>query len=288
MSTTFTVGLIQVNATNEMAPNIRFIEEQTRRAREAGADFVMTPENSTLIGANRADTLAKAQPEESHESLQAMRALARDCGIWFLLGSIHVKVEAERNANRSYLIDPTGAVVASYDKIHMFDVQLAGGESYRESSTFRPGDKTVIAQTPWGKLGLTICYDLRFPYLYRDLAHAGAEMLSIPSSFTVPTGRAHWHALMRARAIETGCYVFAPAQVGAHAGNRKTYGHSVVVAPWGEVLADAGGEQPGFITAEIDMSKVAEARKAVPSLTHDRSYAPPVTVGAAVKAAAAE
>ncbi|HJQ58701.1 MAG TPA: carbon-nitrogen hydrolase family protein [Vineibacter sp.] len=285
MSATFTVGLIQVTATNEMAPNIRFIEEQTRRARDAGADFVMTPENSTLIGANRADTLAKAQPEESHESLHAMRALARDCGVWFLLGSIHVKVEAERNANRSYLIDPTGAVVASYDKIHMFDVQLAGGESYRESSTFRPGDKTVIAQTPWGKLGLTICYDLRFPYLYRDLAHAGAEMISIPSSFTVPTGRAHWHVLMRARAIETGCYVFAPAQVGTHAANRKTYGHSLVVAPWGEVLADGGGEQPGFVTAAIDMAKIDEARKAVPSLTHDRSYAPPTIVGAIAKAA---
>src|SRR5262245_53097414 len=285
MGVKFTVGLIQVTATNEMAPNVRFIEEQTRRAREAGAEFIMTPENSTLIGANRADTLAKAQPEGSHESLQAMRALARECGVWFLLGSIHVKVEPERNANRSYLIDPSGAVVASYDKIHMFDVQLAGGESYRESSTFRPGDKTVIAQTPWGRLGMTICYDLRFPYLYRDLAHAGAELISIPSSFTVPTGRAHWHVLMRARAIETGCFVFAPAQVGTHAANRKTYGHSLVVAPWGEVLADAGGEQPGFVAAEIDMAKLDEARKAVPSLTHDRSYAAPVTVGLTQKAA---
>jgi predicted amidohydrolase len=286
MPATFTVGLIQVNATNEMAPNIRFIEEQTRKARDAGAGFVMTPENSTLIGANRADTLAKAQPEESHDSLAAMRALARECGIWFLLGSIHVKVETERNANRSYLIDPSGNIVASYDKIHMFDVQLAVGESYRESSTFRPGDKTVIAGTPWGRLGMTICYDLRFPYLYRDLAHAGAEMISIPSSFTVPTGRAHWHVLLRARAIETGCFVFAPAQVGTHAANRKTYGHSLVVSPWGEVLADAGGEQPGFITAEIDMGKVAEARKAVPSLDHDRRYAPPVVVGPASRAAA--
>lgn len=286
MAAKFTVGLIQATATNEMAPNIRFIEAQTRLACDAGAQFVMTPENSTLIGANRADTLAKAQPEESHESLQAMQALARACGIWFLLGSTHVKVEPERNANRSYLIDPSGAIVASYDKIHMFDVQLASGETYRESSTFRPGDKTVIAQTPWGKLGMTICYDLRFPYLYRDLAHAGAEMLSIPSSFTVPTGRAHWHVLMRARAIETGCFVFAPAQVGTHAANRKTYGHSLVVAPWGEVLADAGDAQPGFITAEIDMAKVDEARTAVPSLTHDRRYAPPVTVGTATAKAA--
>lgn len=281
MSTKFTVGLIQVNAGNELAPNIAFIEEQTRRARDAGAAFVMTPENSTLIGANRADTLAKAAPEESHPGLASARAVARECGVWFLVGSIHVRIEAERNANRSYLVDPSGAVVASYDKIHMFDVQLAGGETYRESSTFRPGDRAVVADTPWGRLGMTICYDLRFPYLYRDLAHAGATMLTIPSSFTVPTGRAHWHALMRARAIETGCYVFAPAQVGSHAGNRRTYGHSVVVAPWGEVLADAGGEQPGFVTAEIDMAKVAEARAAVPSLTHDRAYAKPVAPPAA-------
>ena len=275
MGAKFTAGLIQVNATNELASNIAFIEEQTRRARDAGADFVMTPENSTLIGANRGETLAKAMPEEDHPGLASAQAIARECGIWFLVGSIHVKVEAERNANRSYLVAPDGGIVASYDKIHMFDVQLAGGESYRESSTFRPGDQAVIAETPWGKLGMTICYDLRFPYLYRALAHGGAEMLSIPSSFTVPTGRAHWHTLMRARAIETGCYVFAPAQVGSHAGNRKTYGHSVVVAPWGEVIADAGDTGPGFITAEIDMAKVAEARQAVPSLTHDRSYGGP-------------
>ncbi len=286
MSAKFTVGLIQVNATNELAPNIAFIEDQTRRARDAGAQFVMTPENSTLIGANRGETLAKAQTEEAHEGLASARALARECGVWFLVGSIHVKVEAERNANRSYLIAPDGSVVAQYDKIHMFDVQLAGGESYRESSTFRPGADTVIAGTPWGRLGMTICYDLRFPQLYRALAHAGAEMISIPSSFTVPTGKAHWHVLMRARAIETGCYVFAPAQVGSHAGNRKTYGHSIVVAPWGEVIADAGGENPGFVVADIDMAKVAEARRMVPSLTHDRAFGTPVVSGAAPARAA--
>lgn len=167
--------------------------------------------------------------------------------------------------------------MASYDKIHMFDVQLAGGENYRESSTFKPGDKSVLAETPWGVLGMTICYDLRFPYLYRDLAHAGATMLAIPSSFTVPTGKAHWHTLMRARAIETGCYVFAPAQVGTHKGsNRKTYGHSIVVSPWGEVIADAGGETAGFVLADIDLAKVTEARQMVPSLQHDRKYAAPV------------
>jgi len=187
------------------------------------------------------------------------------------------------------VIDGQGAVVARYDKIHMFDVELAGvgGQSYRESSTFRPGERSVLAETPWGVLGMTICYDLRFPYLYRDLAHAGAVMLSIPSSFTVPTGQAHWHTLMRARAIETGCFVFAPAQVGTHKGsNRKTYGHSIAVAPWGEVLVDAGGEKAGFAIADIDLAKVDDARKMVPALQHDRKYSAPVLHKATVPKAA--
>ena len=277
MTSVFKAGLIQTNVSNEMAENVAFVREQAKLARDAGADFLMTPENTGLIGANRAETLAKAQPEEEHAMLAAARESARQAAAWFLLGSIHVRVPGEEQIrNRSYLVDPSGGIVASYDKIHMFDVQLAGGESYRESSTFRPGDKAVLAETPWGMLGMTICYDLRFPYLYRDLAHAGATMLAIPSSFTVPTGQAHWHTLMRARAIETGCFVFAPAQVGTHKGsNRKTYGHSIVVAPWGEVLADAGGEKAGFVVADIDLGRVAEARRSVPSLTHDRTYAAP-------------
>ncbi len=277
MSSTFKAGLIQPSVSNEMAENVAFIREQARLVRDAGADFIMTPENTGLTGANRDDTLQKAQTEETHGMLAACRASARETGAWFLLGSIHVRVPGEEQIrNRSYLINSSGGIVASYDKIHMFDVQLAGGEKYRESSTFKPGEKAVLAETPWGVLGMTICYDLRFPYLYRDLAHAGATMLSIPSSFTVPTGKAHWHTIMKARAIETGCYVFAPAQVGTHKGsNRKTYGHSLVVAPWGEVLADAGGENTGFVVAEIDMTKVAEARQMVPSLQHDRKYAAP-------------
>jgi deaminated glutathione amidase len=288
MSPTFRAGLIQTNVSNEMAENVAWVREQALLARGAGADFIMTPENTGLIGANRAETLAKAQTEESHTMLAAARASARDAGAWFLLGSIHVRVGTEEQIrNRSYLIDAGGQVVAHYDKIHMFDVQLAGGENYRESSTFKPGEKAVLAETPWGVLGMTICYDLRFPYLYRDLAHAGATMLAIPSSFTVPTGTAHWHTLMRARAIETGCFVFAPAQVGTHKGsNRKTYGHSIVVAPWGEVLADAGGEKSGFVVANIDLAKVEEARRAVPSLMHDRKYAPPLLHKSAVAKAA--
>jgi predicted amidohydrolase len=275
--TELTVGLVQTSVSNVMAENIAFVEEQTRKARAAGATLVMTPENTGLIGLNRADTLAQAQPEDSHAMLLACRVLAAETGAWLLLGSIHVRIPGEdRIANRSYLIDAEGRVVTSYDKIHMFDVRLEGGENYRESSTFRPGESSVIAETPWGLLGMTICYDLRFPYLYRALAHAGAVMLSIPSSFTVPTGRAHWHVLMRSRAIETGCFVFAPAQVGTHKGsNRKTYGHSLVVAPWGEVLLDLG-EEAGFGVVTIDLAKVEEARRMVPSLTHDREYAAPV------------
>ncbi len=285
---TFRAGLIQTNVTSEMAENVAFIREQSRLARDAGVDFIMTPENTGLIGINREDTLAKAQTEETHGMLAACRAAARETGAWFLLGSIHVRVEGEEQIrNRSYLIDSAGGIVASYDKIHMFDVRLAGGENYRESFTFKPGERSVLAETPWGVLGMTICYDLRFPYLYRDLAHAGAAMLSIPSSFTVPTGQAHWHAILRSRAIETGCYVFAPAQVGTHKGsNRKTYGHSIVVSPWGEVLADAGSEKAGFVTADIDLAKVEEARRMVPSLQHDRTYTAPVLHKPAVAKAA--
>jgi predicted amidohydrolase len=288
MAATFRAGLIQTNVSNDMAENVAFVREQALLARAAGADFIMTPENTGLIGANRKETLEKAETEEAHAMLAAARAAARETGAWFLLGSIHVRVPGEEQIrNRSYLIDAGGRVVASYDKIHMFDVQLAGGESYRESSTFKPGEKSVLAETPWGVLGMTICYDLRFPYLYRDLAHAGATMLTIPSSFTVPTGQAHWHTLLRARAIETGCFVFAPAQVGTHKGsNRKTYGHSLAVAPWGEVLADAGAEKAGVVIAEIDLAKVDEARRMVPSLTHDRSYAAPVLHKAAMPKAA--
>ncbi|MCK8498387.1 carbon-nitrogen hydrolase family protein [Myxococcus faecalis] len=269
------VGLIQVNARNEMAPNISFIEEQARKALAAGANFVMTPENSTLLGANHEDTLSKVVAEEHHPGLMSAKGLAREHGVWFLIGSIHVKVEGERCANRSYVIDPEGRVVAWYDKIHMFDAELPNGERYRESSVFRPGERAVVARTPWGGLGMGICYDMRFGHLQRALARAGATLLTLPSSFTVPTGRAHWHVLLRARAIETGCFVFAPAQVGLHAGGRRTYGHSLVVSPWGEVLADAGGDSAGFVTAEIDLARVEEARRALPSLGHDRDFRGP-------------
>ena len=276
MSERFTAACIQLNSAREAAPNIAAASELVRRAREKGAELIMTPEVSDMIEPNRALRLEKARREAEHPMLAAFRELARETGAWLLLGSIVVRREDgdERLANRSFLIAPDGVIAARYDKIHMFDVELAGGESYRESNAFRPGEQAVLAALPWGVLGMTVCYDLRFPYLYRALAKAGADFLTIPSAFTVPTGRAHWHVLMRARAIETGCFVFAPAQWGEHAQGRKTYGHSLVVAPWGEILAEAE-DGTGLIIAEIDRAKIAEARRAVPSLGHDRAYAAP-------------
>ncbi len=271
MSRTFTVACVQMNAGRELAPNIDAAARMIREARAAGADFILTPENTGFVEPKRALIFEKAQPEESHPALPAFRSLARETGAWLLVGSLAVKLGGTTCANRSFLIDEAGDVVARYDKIHMFDVDLPGGESYRESATFRPGAEAVLAATPWGRLGMTVCYDLRFAYLHRALAQAGADFLSVPAAFTRPTGEAHWHVLLRARAIETGCFVFAPAQCGEHAEGRRTYGHSLIVAPWGEVLAD-GGEAPGVVLAAIDPARVAEARRMVPALRHDRPF----------------
>jgi deaminated glutathione amidase len=282
MSDVFTASCIQFTSARDYEPNIRVVSDLVRQARDGGADFVLTPENTGLtepVGKLRRE---KARDEVNHPVLAALREVTQETGVWMLIGSLAVDLsrepgiaEAERRlANRSYLIDPNGAIVARYDKIHMFDVDLAGGESYRESNAFRPGDHTVLAQTPWGVLGMTVCYDLRFPHLYRALAHAGADFLAIPSAFTVPTGRAHWHVLLRARAIENGCFVFAPAQWGEHAEGRRTYGHSLIVDPWGEVMAD-GEEGVGIISARIEVAAIAKARRMVPSLGHDRPFTAP-------------
>jgi len=286
MSGIFTASCVQFTSARDYEPNIRVVSDLVRRARDSGADLVLTPENTGLtepIGKRRR---AKARGEINHPVLAALRDVARETGVWLLIGSLAVDVSGEagipedetRLANRSYLIDPSGAVVARYNKIHMFDVDLAEGESYRESNAFRPGGRTVLADTPWGVLGMTVCYDLRFPQLYRTLAQAGAEFLAIPSAFTVPTGKAHWHVIMRARAIENGCFVFAPAQWGEHAEGRRTYGHSLIVDPWGEVLADAG-EGVGIVSARIDTAAVAKARRMVPSLQHDRPFTKPEFAG---------
>ena len=274
MNTPFKVACLQLNSARDPAPNIESLRELARRAREAGADLIMSPEVSDMIEPDRAERFRKARTEAEHPMLAAGRELARELGAHLLLGSIVVKIDETTLANRSLLIRPDGEIAGRYDKIHMFDVDLAGGERHRESSVFRPGERAVTAALPWGVLGMSVCYDLRFAYLYRALAHAGADFLSIPSAFTVPTGRAHWHVLMRARAIETGCFVFAPAQWGEHATGRRTYGHSLIVAPWGEVLAEAE-DAVGLIVAEIDPAKVLEARRQVPALSHDRAFATP-------------
>lgn len=266
---------VQTTSVAEIAPNIAASSEMVRQAHADGAAFVAMPEVVNLVETRPGQSALKAQPEATEPALQAYRDLAAELDIWLLAGSLVVKLEDDpRLANRSFLIDPTGNVAAKYDKIHMFDVDLEGGESYRESKKFRPGDRAVLADTPWGPLGMTICYDMRFPYLYRTLAHAGARILSVPSAFTRPTGRAHWHTLLRSRAIETGCFVIAPAQCGDHEDGRKTYGHSLIISPWGEILAEAG-EEPGIIVADLDLSKVDEARSMVPSLGHDREFATP-------------
>lgn len=283
MTACFKAACIQLNAGRDIEPNIAAAADLVRRARAAGADLIMTPEVSDMIEPPRALRLEKARDEATHPMLAAFRALARETGVHLLLGSIMIRTAGEeRLANRSFLIAPDGNILARYDKIHMFDVDLPGGESYRESAVFRPGEATALASLPWGVLGLSVCYDLRFAQLYRSLAQGGADFLAIPAAFTVPTGKAHWHVLLRARAIENGCFVFAPAQCGEHAEGRRTYGHSLIVSPWGEVLAEAADE-PGFIVAEIDPAKVAEARRAVPALRHDRPFVP-----AAKRPAAAE
>jgi len=285
MNTVFTASCIQFTSARDYEPNIRLVSDLIRRARDAGANLVLTPENTGLtepVGKLRRE---KARDEANHPVLAALREVARETGVWLLIGSLAIdlsgepgEIEGERRlANRSYLIDPNGAIVARYDKVHMFDVDLAGGESYRESNAFRPGGQSVLAETPWGILGMTVCYDLRFPHLYRALAQAGADFLAIPSAFTVPTGKAHWHVLMRARAIENGCYVFAPAQWGEHAEGRRTYGHSLIVDPWGEIVAD-GGEGVGIFSARIDAAAIAKARRMVPSLKHDRPFTQPELV----------
>lgn len=268
---------VQMSAGPEVGPNLDAAAVLIREAAAAGAKFIFTPENTSIIEPNRELALAKSFTQDEHPGLPYFSALAQELGVWLLIGSMPIRVEPERLANRSFLIDDRGRIITHYDKIHLFDVDLPNGEVYRESERIRPGSQAVLAPTPWGALGLTVCYDLRFPQLYRELAHAGASIISIPAAFTVPTGEAHWHVLLRARAIETGAFVFAPAQCGTHAGGRRTYGHSLIVAPWGEILAEAG-EAPGTIATAVDFSQVTAARGMIPSLRHDRDYARPQPV----------
>ncbi len=270
----FRAACVQLRSSDDVAENIRVASELIREAKAKGAEFVATPENTTLMAPDGGAKLERSFAEDRDPALPAFRALADELGIWLLIGSLAIKVSDTKTANRSFLIGPKGETAAQYDKIHLFDVDLPSGEKYRESNTVAGGDRTVVASLPWGRMGLTICYDLRFPQLYRALAHAGAFALTVPSAFTETTGKAHWHVLLRARAIENGAFVIAPAQGGLHANGRRTYGHSMIVAPWGEILAEAGTE-PCVIVADIDPALSADARSRVPSLKHDRPYQGP-------------
>ncbi|ABS63357.1 Nitrilase/cyanide hydratase and apolipoprotein N-acyltransferase [Parvibaculum lavamentivorans DS-1] len=276
----FTAACIQMRAGRDVAQNAATAAALVSDAAAQGAAFVLTPEMTSLLETKSDDLFAHTRVEEKDEALPVFRALAAEKKIWVLIGSLPVKLAERKLANRSFLISPEGAIAARYDKIHMFDVDLAGGESYRESKNFEAGREAVIADLPWGRLGLSICYDLRFPQLYRALAQAGADFLTVPAAFTRQTGAAHWHTLLKARAIETGCFVFAPAQGGKHECGRETYGHSLVVAPWGEIIAEADHDEPGIVLAEIDPSRIGEARRRVPSLGHDRGFSLPGTVPA--------
>ena len=268
---TFTAGLVQMRASLSPQTNLDAAIRLIEQAKNAGAEYVLTPEMTNIFEIKRERLFATIAPEESDTTLAALRELARKLGIFLHIGSLAIKVLPEKAVNRSFLIDPKGDVLARYDKIHMFDVDLAGGESYRESNSYRPGELAVVADLPWGRLGLTVCYDLRFPALYRALAEAGCSFLAIPSAFTKQTGEAHWHVLIRARAIENGAFVLAAAQGGKHENGRETFGHSLIVDPWGRILAEAGTE-PGVLLAAIDPAEVTAARAKIPSLQHGRRF----------------
>jgi deaminated glutathione amidase len=270
----FKAACVQLRSSDDVAENISETSQLVREAASRGATFIATPENTTLMAPDGGAKLANSYDEAHDPALPVFAALARELNIRLLIGSLAIKVSDTKTANRSFLFAPDGTITARYSKIHLFDVALTSGESYRESNTVEGGNEAVVADTEFGPVGLSICYDMRFPQLYRRLAQKGAFLLAVPSAFTVPTGQAHWHVLLRARAIENGAFVIAPAQGGTHANGRKTYGHSLIVAPWGEVLAEAGTE-PGVIVADIDPALSALARARVPNLQHDRAFTGP-------------
>jgi predicted amidohydrolase len=267
----FTAAMVQMRTSLLPEPSLEQATKLIREAKKQGADYVQTPEVSNMMQLNRKALFEHLAAEEDDKSLKAYRALAKELKIHLHVGSLALKFSPEKAVNRSFLISPEGAVLASYDKIHMFDIDLPGGESYRESANYQPGETAVISDLPWGRIGLTICYDVRFPALYRALAESGASFLTVPSAFTRKTGEAHWHVLLRSRAIETGCFVFAAAQAGMHENKRETFGHSLIIDPWGVVIAE-GGVEPGVFLAEIDPAKVATARQTIPSLQHGRRF----------------
>jgi len=276
--TTLPIALIQTRTPASAAAGFAHVEPLIREAAAGGARLILTPEGTNFLIQDRERRAAALETQDRDEAVLKLRDLARDLGVWLLIGSAIVRSGHEgddRAANRSLLIDDGGEVVATYDKLHVFDVDLPTGERWRESASVRPGEDAVVADTPWGRLGLSICYDIRFPQLYRALAKAGAAMIAVPAAFTVPTGEAHWETLLRARAIETGSYVLAPAQAGTHEDGRRTWGRSTVVAPWGEVIAKLDHDEPGVLFATLDLDAVARARAAVPQMSHDREFGAP-------------
>lgn len=271
------IALIQTRTPATAAAALAHVEPLIREAAAGGARFILTPEGTNLLEQRRDRRGDVITDEAADVTLLGLQALAAELKVWLLVGSAIVRSGAsgdDRAANRSLLIDDTGGIVARYDKLHVFDVDLPNGETYRESASIRPGDAAAVADTPWGRLGLTVCYDIRFPHLFRQLAKAGASMIAVPAAFTVPTGEAHWETLLRARAIETGAFILAPAQGGKHEDGRKTWGRSTVVGPWGEVIARLDHDEPGVLFASLDLDAVQRARQAVPALTHDRDFKP--------------
>ena len=273
--TVFKVACVQLNSGNDMHANLVAAEAAIRQAAAGGAQLITLPEYAALLDGSGRVMRENSFPEDQHPALARLCALARETRTWMLIGSLTIKGDAEHMINRSYLVSDAGVVTARYDKIHMFDVTLPSGKVIRESSSYQPGTQAVVAATPWGPLGMTICYDLRFPQLFRTLAKAGALFLAVPSSFQRETGVAHWHSLLRARAIENLSYVFAPAMCGDHPGNRMTYGHSLIIDPWGKIISELGAE-PGVAFADINVDEVLRVRTMLPSLEHDRDFAPPV------------
>ncbi len=267
----FRAGLVQMRSGKDIKDNLFQAEALIRDAAGRGASYVQTPENTLIMEVDAKHLLEKIATEEATEGVTLFSRLARELGIWLHIGSLAIKVAKGRAANRAFLFAPNGELVLRYDKIHMFDVNLPSGESYRESSTFVPGKSAFVAHLPWGPFGIATCYDMRFPEHYKALAQAGAKFLTAPSAFTKVTGEAHWHILLRARAIENSCFVFAAAQGGRHASGRTTYGHSIIVSPWGEILAEAGTE-PGVIVADIDAAEVDRVRARIPALDHTRAF----------------
>lgn len=282
MTDTLKAACVQLNVGHNIQDNLKTTVELIKQAADQGAKLIATPENTCFIDSDKERKMKSARPAETHPAIPVFADLAKELSVWLCIGSLKIKDEGlDRLANRTHLFSPDGKLVATYDKIHLYDVDLDTGETWRESNEFRPGEKTVITPlngdgVPDGfNLGLTICYDVRFAHLYRDLAKAGANIFTVPAAFTVPTGKAHWEVMLRARAIECGAFVLAPAQGGDHEGHRVTYGHSMMIGPWGEILAHLDHDEPGIITADLDLSAVTKARAAIQQLRHDRDYKSP-------------